>query len=257
MHPQQSNPTMPSDVLSLSVATLGLLVAGIIKGATGLGYASCALPFLAMAMGLRQAISVVMLPALASNFLIICITPHRLETLRRFWPLYIAAIPGIMAGIYLLVWFDQRIPTIGLGFLILAYSVYSIARPSLLIPKKFESPLQVPVGLLNGFLTGLTGSQVLPFLPYILGLQLDPDRTTQAINLAITIWSGVMLIALYQSGVASTGSLVASVLALVPALLGIYLGSILRSMIPAQHYRLIVQVVLGFLGASLIAKQIY
>ena len=89
---------MPSDVLSLSVATLGLLVAGIIKGATGLGYASCALPFLAMTMGLRQAISVVMLPALASNFLIICITPHRLETLRRFWPLYIAAIPGIMAG---------------------------------------------------------------------------------------------------------------------------------------------------------------
>jgi uncharacterized membrane protein YfcA len=66
-----------------------------------------------------------------------------------------------------------------------------------------------------------------------------------------------MLVALYQSGVASTGSLVASVLALVPALLGIYLGSIFRSMIPAQHYRLIVQVVLGFLGASLIAKQIY
>ena len=248
---------MQNDVLSLSVAILGLLVAGIIKGATGLGYASCALPFLAMAMGLRQAISVVMLPALASNFLIICITPHRLETLRRFWPLYIAAIPGIMAGIYLLVWFDQRIPTIGLGFLILAYSAYSIVRPSLLVPKKFESPLQVPVGLLNGFLTGLTGSQVLPFLPYILGLQLDPDRTTQAINLAITLWSGVMLIALYQSGVASTGSLVASVLALVPALLGIYLGSIFRSMIPAQHYRLIVQVVLGFLGASLIAKQIY
>ena len=248
---------MHSDILSLSVATLGLLVAGIIKGATGLGYASCALPFLAMAMGLRQAISVVMLPALASNFLIICITPHKLETLRRFWPLYIAAIPGIMAGIYLLVLFDQKIPTIGLGFLILAYSVYSIVRPSLLVPKKFESPLQVPVGLLNGFLTGLTGSQVLPFLPYILGLQLDPDRTTQAINLAITLWSGVMLIALYQSGVASTGSLAASVLALVPALLGIYLGSILRSMIPAQHYRLIVQVVLGFLGASLIAKQIY
>ena len=75
--PQQSNPTMHSDILSLSVATLGLLVAGIIKGATGLGYASCALPFLAMAMGLRQANSVVMLPALASNFLIICITPHR------------------------------------------------------------------------------------------------------------------------------------------------------------------------------------
>ena len=248
---------MQSEITSLSIATLGLLVAGIIKGATGLGYASCALPFLAMAMGLKQAISLVMLPAMASNFLIICITPHRVETLRRFWPLYIAAIPGITAGIYLLVWFGQTIPTISLGILIMAYSAYSIARPSPMIGKKFQLPLQIPVGLINGFFTGLTGSQVLPFLPYILGLNMDPARTTQAINLAITIWSGVMLIALYQSGVASTGSLMASVLALLPALIGIYLGSICRSKIPAQHYRIIVQVVLGFLGVSLIAKQIY
>ena len=43
---------MHSDVVSLGITTLGLLVAGIIKGATGLGYASCALPFLAMTMGL-------------------------------------------------------------------------------------------------------------------------------------------------------------------------------------------------------------
>jgi uncharacterized protein len=248
---------MQSDVTSLSIATLGLLVAGIIKGATGLGYASCALPFLAMAMGLKQAISIVMLPAMASNFLIICMTPHRVETLRRFWPLYIAAIPGIMAGIYLLVWFGQRIPTISLGILIVAYSAYSIARPSLTVPKRAEWPLQVPVGLINGFFTGLTGSQVLPFLPYILGLHLDPNRTTQAVNMAITIWSGVMLIALYRSGVASNDSLIASILALVPALLGIYVGSICRSMIPQQHYRLVVQVVLGFLGLSLMAKQIY
>jgi uncharacterized protein len=248
---------MHSDVVSLGIGTLGLVVAGIIKGATGLGYASCALPFLAMTMGLKQAISLVMLPALASNFLIICITPHRLETLRRFWPLYIAAVPGIMAGIYLLVWFGQRIPTAGLGILIVAYSAYSIARPTLLIPKKLQSSLQVPVGFINGFFTGLTGSQVLPFLPYILGLQLDPDRTTQAINLAITLWSGVMMIALYQSGIASTSSLAASVLALGPALLGIYVGSIFRSKIPAKHYRLIVQVVLGFLGISLVAKQLY
>lgn len=248
---------MQSDLSSLSIATLGLLVAGIVKGATGLGYASCALPFLAMAMGLKHAISLVMLPAMASNFLIICITPHRLEALRRFWPLYIAAIPGIVTGVFLLAWLGQRIPTVSLGILIVAYSAYSIARPALMIPKKFESPLQIPVGVINGFLTGLTGSQVMPFLPYILGLRLDPDRTTQAINLAVTIWSGVMLVALYQSGIASTGSLIASVLALVPALFGIYVGSICRSLIPARHYRLVVQVVLGFLGVSLIAKQVY
>jgi uncharacterized membrane protein YfcA len=245
------------DVIRLSIAILGLFLAGIIKGATGLGYASCALPFLAMSLELKQAISLVMLPAMASNFLIICLTPHRTETLRRFWPLYVAAVPGIMTGIYFLMWVGQRVPTIGLGILIIVYSAYSVARPAFKIPKTLELPLQVPLGFINGFFTGLTGSQVLPFLPYVLGLHLDPDRTTQAINLAITVWSGVTLIALYQAGVASPALLAASVLALVPALLGIYAGSLLRSIMPARHYRLIVQVVLGFLGLSLIARQLY
>src|ERR1700740_2871382 len=102
-----------------------------------------------MPLGLKEAISLVMLPAMASNFLIICITPHRVEILRRFWLLYIAAVPGIIGGVYLLGWFSQKVPTISLGLLIVTYSAYSVARPPLKIPQKFESPLQIPVGLIN------------------------------------------------------------------------------------------------------------
>lgn len=244
-----------TDLTTLSLAVFGLVVAGIVKGATGIGYTSCALPFLAAAIGLKPAISLVLLPAMASNLLVVVVTPHRMEMLRRFSPMYLATLPGMILGVYLLSWVDQRISTFVLGLLIVAYSIFAIARPSFAIPGKFESPLQVPVGLLNGFFTGLTGSQVLPLMPYILGLHLDPDRTTQVVNLTITIASGFMMIALYQSGIASAHSLMESVAAVVPALLGIYAGNKLRSLIPAQHYRLYVQVTLGFLGASLVVKQ--
>lgn len=247
---------MLSDPTSLTIAAFGLLFAGVIKGMTGLGYASCALPFVAAVVGLKEAMPLVLLPAMVSNIVVICTTPHRLETLFRFLPLYLATVPGMIAGIAFLVWFDQKIPTIVLGLLIVAYSSFSIARPTLRIPAGYERGMQMPVGLLNGFFTGLTGSQVLPLVPYILGLHLDNDRSVQAINLAIASASAFMLIALWQSGAMAPASFFTAVLALGPAMVGIYLGTRCRSFISAQHFRLIVQFVLGFLGLALIAKQL-
>jgi uncharacterized membrane protein YfcA len=245
-----------TDLTSLSLVVFGLLIAGVVKGATGIGYTSCALPFLAAAVGLKKAIALVLLPAIASNLAAVFVTPHLTEMLVRFSPMYIATIPGMILGVYLLSWVDQKLPTCILGLLIVAYSIFAIKRPSFAISETFERPLQIPVGLLNGFFTGLTGSQVLPLVPYVLGLHLDPDRTTQVVNLTITIASAFMMFAIYQAGVASADSMMDSVAAVVPAILGIFVGTKCRGFIPAQHYRLYVQITLGFLGAGLIVKQL-
>jgi uncharacterized membrane protein YfcA len=241
--------------MTLSLVVFGLLIAGVVKGATGIGYTSCALPFLAAAVGLKEAISLVLLPAIASNILAVFITPHLREMLIRFSPMYIATIPGMIFGVYLLSWVDQKLPTVFLGFLIVVYSIFAVTRPAFALPKKLERPLQIPVGLLNGFFTGLTGSQVLPLMPYVLGLHLDPNRTTQVVNLTITIASAFMMIAVYQAGIAPANALLGSVAAVIPALVGIAVGTRCRTFIPAQHYRLYVQVILGFLGVGLIIKQ--
>src|SRR4051812_28152182 len=53
------------DWAQLLLVAIGLLVAGLIKGSTGLGYSTCALPFLVSAVGLKSAICIVTIPALA------------------------------------------------------------------------------------------------------------------------------------------------------------------------------------------------
>jgi|HubBroStandDraft_4_1064222.scaffolds.fasta_scaffold335114_1 uncharacterized membrane protein YfcA len=248
---------MTVDWANLALAVLGLWFAGIVKGATGIGYASCALPFLTAAVGLKQAIVLVVLPAMVSNILVIFTTPHLRETLQRFWLLYLATLPGTVLGIALLVWIDQRLSTIALGLLIIAYALFGLAQPSLSLRSSLERQLQFPVGLVNGFLTGLTGSQVLPLVPYILALHIDADRTVQAINLAITITSAFLMVGLYQSGVMSLPSLGLSVVAILPAMAGIHVGTRARSFIPVQHFRTVVQIVLGLLGLVLVAKQLF
>jgi uncharacterized membrane protein YfcA len=67
----------------LLMAGLGLFLAGIVKGATGLGYTSCALPFLVSAIGLKPAMALVIIPAMATNVSVAFTAGHFAETAGR------------------------------------------------------------------------------------------------------------------------------------------------------------------------------
>lgn len=237
----------------VAVAALGLFLAGIIKGATGLGYSSCALPFLTTAFGLKMSIVLVIIPAMVSNIAVMWSTGYFTETLRRFSTFYISTIPGVCAGLAALIWVEQRVAEIVLGSMIVGYSAYSILRPPVFLAPRFQDPLQIPAGLLNGFFTGLTGSQVLPLLPYMLSLNLDPNRFVQAVNLSVTVSAITMIIGLLASGIMTLPGLLASIVCIIPAMAGIFLGVKSRQLIPGQHFRIIVLIVLGIIGLALIA----
>ena len=243
-----------TDGTQFALAALGFFLAGVLKGATGLGYSSCALPFLVSALGLKTAIAMLVIPAMLSNVLLLFNTGHFGETLRRFWPLYAAMLPGIVAGTTLLVWIDQRIATRVLGVLTVVYAVFALARPTLGLAKGRARALRVPVGLLNGIFTGLTGSQMMPLLPYMLALGLDTNRFVQANNIAVTLASAFLATALLASGLMTWPILGLSIAAVVPALVGVDLGTRARRLIPASSFRIIVIVLLLVMGLVLAAR---
>ncbi len=236
----------------IAIAVLGLFFAGIVKGSTGLGYSSCALPFLALAVGLKAAIVLVVAPAMIANIAVMWSAGHFRETLHRFSRFYIATIPGICLGILSLSAIEQRTAAIVLGVIIMVYAAYSVYRPTLHLPERFHLPVQYPAGLLNGFLTGLTGSQVLPLLPYMLSINLDPDRFVQAVNMAVTISAAIMIVVLLASGIMDLPGLGMSILCIAPAMAGIALGTKVRHLIPATQFRSVVLGVLTVIGFMLI-----
>jgi uncharacterized membrane protein YfcA len=242
------------DLAHVALAALGFLLAGVIKGTTGLGYSSCALPFLVSAVGLKTAIVMLVIPAMLSNVLVMFNTGHLRETLSRFWPLYAATIPGIVVGIGMLVWIDQEIATRTLGILTVIYAMLALIRPSLALPEGLERPLQIPVGVLNGFFTGLTGSQMMPLLPYMLALKLDPDRLVQANNVTVTLASAFLATGLLVSGLMTWPILGLSFAAVVPALVGVQFGSRARRHIRVASFRIIVLVLLVMIGLMLAAR---
>jgi uncharacterized membrane protein YfcA len=105
---------------------------------------------------------------------------------------------------------------------------------------------------LNGLFTGLTGSQVIPLLPYMLSLKLDPDRFVQAVNIAVASASVILGLALLVSGRTSWYLAMLSALGVFPALVGVVLGNSLRSRLPTRAFRTTVLVVIFLMGVSFI-----
>jgi len=236
----------------LALAAFGLLVAGFLKGTTGLGYSTCALPFLVSAVGLRSAIVIVPIPALAANLGLLFGAGNVRETFSRFWIFYAATAPGILGGTMLLAWVDQKLATKVLGVITVGFVVYSVIRPNVTMPSRLERPLQLPAGLMNGLFTGLTGSQVMPLLPYMLALKLDADRFVQAVNIAVVTASLILALALLISGLMTWQLAMFSALGVAPAFLGVALGNRLRPRIPTRTFRTAVLVMIFLMGVSFI-----
>ncbi len=244
----------PSD---LALAAAGLILAGLVKGVTGIGYATCAMPILAMAVGLHAAMAIVVVPAIVSNAALLATGGGLVRTATRFRLFYLASVPGIACGILLLGAVDPRIATQGLGLLTIAYVVQAVVRPDLILPARFEKPLALPAGFLNGVLTGLTGSQIFPLVPYMLALKLDAGTQVQAINLAVTIAALALGASLVGAGIMTPELLVLSCAGAGFAIAGVLAGTALRSHLPVDGLRRATLVVLLAIAVGLVGQDAF
>ena len=72
--------------------------AALAKGITGLGFSTACLPFLVLALGLRETLPLLLLPSLSSNVLVMRDAGPLKATVSRFWPMFLAQIPGVFWG---------------------------------------------------------------------------------------------------------------------------------------------------------------
>lgn len=220
------------------------VVASTIKGLTGIGFSTSCLPIMALRLDLTVAIPLVIIPSIVSNLAVMLQAGRFGSAVRRFWPLYLASIPGLLAGVALLVAIRADAAKAILGLVLMAYALWALSNKSFALSEERERQLRVPVGLCTGFVNGLTGSQVMPVLPYLLSLPLDKKAFVQAINISFTLSSLILLLAMNQRGFLSAPTLLAAVAGLLPVLVTVYLAGRLQHRLSGTWHR---RLVLGFL----------
>ena len=222
-----------------------------LKGITGLGFSTVCLGLLATVVDIKLAIPAVLVPSLSSNVIVMIQARQFRATLLRFWPLYLAALPAIGVGLALLVYLDSAVARRVLGAVLFLYGLWALANRTFRIAPHLERWLNVPVGVITGVVNGLTGSQVMPVLPYLLSLGLSSSAFVQAINISFTASSLVMLLGLAWLGLLDGPLLLGSTLAVIPVAIGIALGGRIRARLAEETFRRLVLILLVLLGINL------
>ena len=228
------------------------LLAGMVKGVTGMGLPTVAMALLALRMSPAAAASLMLLPSLLTNLQQARGSVGWLRLARRLAPMLLATTLATVLSAGVLADSDGQAARIGLGAMLLLYAVFGLSQWTLPAPGRHEGWLGALCGALTGLATGATGVFVLPALPYLVSLRLPRDTLVQALGLCFSASTLALAAALAGHGVLDATTAPASLVVLPPTLFGLWLGGRLRARLPPVLFRRVFFVTLAALGAEIL-----
>lgn len=219
------------------LATVTFLLAGLVKGVIGMGLPTVAMGLLATVLAPAEAAALLIVPSLVTNLWQLLAGPAFAALARRLWTMMAGVIVGTIAGAGVLVDNIAGLATIGLGVALVVYAVTGLSGVKMVLARRHEAWLAPMVGFVTGLVTGATGVFVLPAVPYLQAIGLEKDELVQALGLSFTVSTVALALGLLRVDAWQMGSIWLSLLALVPALCGMWAGQTLRSRITAGTFR--------------------
>jgi uncharacterized membrane protein YfcA len=228
-----------TSVLSAHVfaITATFLLAGFVKGVIGLGLPTVAVGLLSLIMPPVQAAAMLIVPSFVTNIWQLAAGPRLVVLVKRFWLMFAAICVGTWAGGGLLAGDTTGRAVTALGLALVLYAVLGLTSLRLRVPAGVEPWLSPVIGALTGLVTAATGVFVLPAVPYLRALELDRDDLIQALGLSFTVSTVALAVGLARDGALPLATAGTSVLTLLPALAGMYVGQIVRARVSAIVFR--------------------
>ncbi|MGE8439512.1 MAG: sulfite exporter TauE/SafE family protein [Pseudomonas palmensis] len=236
--------------LSLLVV-LTFVLAGTVKGVIGLGLPTVAMGLLGLAMSPAQAAALLIVPSTVTNLWQLAAGGHLRTLLRRLWPMQLMIFIGTLLGSAWLGIDSGAWAAHALGAALLVYALYGLCHPGLHLAPRHERWLGPLCGLVTGIITAATGVFVIPAVPYLQALGLHREQMVQALGLSFTVSTLALAVGLAGQGALGGEALGASLVVLIPALLGMWLGQCLRQRISAVLFKRCFFIGLALLGAHL------
>lgn len=244
------------DYSVLMIVILAFLIAGAAKGITGFGIQVVALAILSIALDLVTAMAVLLAPATATNIWQAMVGGYARELIHRLWPFFLAVMIAVLVGAMALTRVDLMLLTGLLGLVMIAYSSTSLLGVNFKVATGVETWLGPTVGMVNGIITGMTGSSVVPGTMYLQALGLSRDMLVQSMGMLYLVSTLALAVALQANSLLNIELGLYSASAIVPALAGMMLGQKIRRQLSEVLFRKIFLVALLALGIYLVAGSI-
>lgn len=226
--------------------TVVFLLAGMVKGVTGMGLPTVAVALLSLVMTPVEAAALLIVPSLLTNVWQLLSGAPVYPLWARLWPMMAgicvgtgaATLVGTLAGGTAggTVAADAKMASGALGTALVAYA--SMGLLSLRWRwRGSEAAMSPAVGAITGAITAATGVFVIPAVPYLQALELEKDDLVQAMGLAFTVSTVALAVSLAARGAWQPAAAGMSFVAQLPAVAGMLLGQRLRSHMAPELFR--------------------
>ena len=230
------------------------LLAGAVKGVVGLGLPTVSLAVLAVALNLTNAMALLLVPSFATNVWQAMVGGHGRFLLRRIWPLLLVAAFAVRVGASALTRVESSLLSALLGLLLAAYAAANLLGLRFEVRARHEKWVGPLVGLVNGTLTGMTGSFVVPGVMYLQALGLSRDALIQAMGMLFTVSTLALGAALQANDLLRLEHGALSTMAMLPATAGMVIGQRIRGKLSEPLFRKIFFLSLLGLGTYLASR---
>lgn len=243
-----------TDPIIVLATTLVFFLAGAVKGVIGLGLPTVSLGLMTAIMDLPTAMTLMLAPTFITNVLQATTGGYTMVLLRRIWPFLFFATVLVWPGGLVLKEADLSLMAAFLGVVLVAYALTGFFGLRMITRPERESGIGVVTGAVNGVLSGMVGSYAVPGVMYLQSLELPRDQFVQAMGMLFLCTTIALGVTLSGTNLMTMDMGIASVLAVVPAIIGFYAGQHIRKQLSEALFRTLFYVALLVLGAFIAVK---
>ena len=228
---------MVIETIHFITIALVFLLAGTVKGIIGLGLPTVSLAILTIVFDLPTAMALLLVPSLITNAWQAAVGGMLSDLLRKHWLFFTCASGTVWMGGNMLILINTSLLSILLGLLLLIYACSGLAGFRVTIKSTHNTLWAILCGTSNGILTGMTGSFVVPGVMYLQALGLGRNALVQAMGILFSLSTIALGISLQNNNLLTTNHLGISLIALLPAFIGMLIGQRLRQKMSESLFR--------------------
>jgi uncharacterized membrane protein YfcA len=233
------------------LAFIAVLLASLVAGLTGFGFAIVAVPILMILMPPKVVVPVVQLLSAVLQIAILVEARKGLD-LKRVWPLLLAGIAGVPLGTYLLLILDPQTLRILVGVVVIISALAMLAGWRWSV--RNEKVASVPVGLAGGALGASTGIPGPPVILFFTNQEMAKQGFRANLVLYFTCVGLVAVLSLLVSGLITQEVLIRWAGLLPAVAIGMLAGVWLARRVDQERFQQITLGVLILTGIAAIAS---
>ena len=242
------------DLFALTAIGGTFLIAGMVKGVIGLGLPTVSLALLTVTLDLPSAMALLLVPSFITNLWQAVVGGQGGAILQRIWPFLLLATGTVWIGAIALRQVDLSLLSALLGLLLVIYGVANLAGLRFSLTQHQAAWLGPVLGTVNGVLTGMTGSFVVPGVMFLQAIGLPRDMLIQAMGILFTLSTLSLAVALQRNAFVTAELAGLSAAAVPPAIIGMIAGQRLRQNLSEQLFRRTFFIALLVLGTYIIFR---